>query len=51
MDLAAAGSAPFCRPEAERPENRSNEGKCDASGGFWVGTMQNNLRPDGSPRR
>jgi L-arabinonolactonase len=40
----------FCRPEADRPDNRTNEGKCDARRRFWVGTMQNNLNPDGSGR-
>ncbi|MFZ1429792.1 MAG: SMP-30/gluconolactonase/LRE family protein [Geminicoccaceae bacterium] len=40
----------FCRPDADRPDNRGNEAKCDASGDFWLGTMDNNLHPDGSAR-
>jgi sugar lactone lactonase YvrE len=40
----------FCRPDADRPDNRSNEAKCDASGDFWLGTMDNNLNLDGSAR-
>jgi len=32
-------------PEADRPDNRFNDGKCDARGRFWVGSMAN----DGTP--
>lgn len=27
---------------------RANDGRCDATGRFWLGTMQNNIAPDGS---
>lgn len=30
--------------------NRLNEGKCDPQGRFWVGSMQNNLHPNGTGR-
>lgn len=33
--------------EADRPENRPNDGKCDAAGRLWVGTM--NLLEEGRP--
>ena len=34
----------FAEPEADRPENRSNDGKLDARGRFWGGTMHNPKR-------
>lgn len=34
-------------PEPYQPFNRSNDGAADAKGRFWLGTMQNNLTPDG----
>lgn len=34
-------------PEADRPDNRSNDGAPDARGRFWFGTMMNNLGPSG----
>ena len=33
--------------EADEPENRANDGKCDAAGRLWVGTM--NLIQEGRP--
>lgn len=50
LDPSTGAFAPFCRPEADRPENRSNDAKCSPSGDFWVGTMQNNLNEDGSDK-
>ena len=40
----------FAAPEADLPDNRSNDGKSDRGGRFWLGTMQNNLDPDGSDK-
>ena len=51
LDPATGRLELFCRPDADRPDNRSNEAKCGPSGDFWLGTMQNNLQPDGSAAR
>lgn len=37
-------------PEPDLPDNRLNEGRVAPDGSFWIGTMQNNLNFDGSPR-
>ncbi len=50
FDPASGALTPFVAPEADRPDNRGNEMKCDAAGRLWLGTMQSNLEPDGSPR-
>lgn len=30
---------PLCELEADKPQNRSNDGRADRQGGFWIGTM------------
>lgn len=40
----------FACPEPDILDNRLNEGRVSPDGSFWVGTMQNNLHPDGSPK-
>jgi sugar lactone lactonase YvrE len=37
-------------PEPDLPDNRLNEGVVAPDGAFWVGTMQNNIAEDGSPK-
>jgi len=41
---------PLATPEPNFPGNRLNEGRVAPDGSFWVGTMQNNLQADGSPK-
>ena len=36
----------IAEPEADRPGNRFNDGKCDAKGQLWVGTLAINTEPD-----
>lgn len=50
FDPDSAALQRFAAPEAERPANRSNDGKCDRQGRFWYGTMMNNFADDGSER-
>lgn len=35
----------FADPEADRPDNRFNDGKCDAAGRFFVGSLALNATP------
>jgi sugar lactone lactonase YvrE len=50
MDPASGRRTLFVAHEPDRPDNRTNEAKCAPDGSFWVGTMQNNLHPDGSAK-
>jgi sugar lactone lactonase YvrE len=37
----------FCRPEADIPRNRMNDGAVDPQGRFWIGSMMQNIGPQG----
>lgn len=39
----------LAKVESGKPGNRLNEGVVGPDGAFWIGTMQNNIAPDGSP--
>lgn len=39
FDLDTGAQTPLCAIEAENPRTRSNDGRADPWGGFWVGTM------------
>lgn len=39
----------FASIEPDQPQTRLNEGVVGPDGCFWVGTMQNNIAPDGAP--
>ena len=49
LDLESGDTEPITDPEADLPENRFNDGKCDPGGRFWAGTMRAGLnKPDGA---
>lgn len=39
LDFESGAFVLVARPEADKPTNRFNDGKCDPSGRFWAGTM------------
>lgn len=58
LDLDSGEVTPMADPEADRPANRFNDGKCDRRGRFWAGTLHDDeaaplgalyrLDPDGA---
>jgi sugar lactone lactonase YvrE len=42
--FAGGSVSSIAKVEAERPENRMNDGKCDPRGRFWAGTMADDER-------
>lgn len=49
FDLNSRQLRLFCQVEPASIDNRLNDGRCDAAGRFWVGTMDNQLsRPNGA---
>ena len=49
FDFATGEQRLLCQVEPLENDNRLNDGRCDAQGRFWVGTMDNQLhRPNGA---
>jgi sugar lactone lactonase YvrE len=49
FDPQSGSIRPVASPEADRPSQRFNDGKCDRQGRFWAGTMNDKDRqPDGT---
>ena len=49
FDLGTGERRLLCQVEPAENDTRLNDGRCDAAGRFWVGTMDNQLsRPNGS---
>lgn len=49
FDFASGQLDTLCQVEPASQDTRLNDGRCDAAGRFWVGTMDNGLsRPSGS---
>ena len=45
LDLESGRVEMLAQVEADRPQNRMNDGACDAAGRFWAGTMALDERP------
>ena len=45
-DLRTGGQTRLCPLEADNPATRSNDGRADPWGGFWIGTMGKNAEPE-----
>lgn len=39
VDLETGATTPIANPDVQNPQNRFNDGKVDAAGRFWAGTM------------
>jgi sugar lactone lactonase YvrE len=49
IELARGGFETLAEPEPDQPGNRFNDGKCDAAGRLWAGTMDRACeRPSGA---
>lgn len=46
LDLDGGAITTLARPEADKPGNRFNDGKCDRRGRLWAGTLAIDTAPD-----
>lgn len=46
LDKFKGSPTPINNPESDKSNNRFNDGKCDAKGRFWAGTMSLNNSPN-----
>ena len=46
LDLKSGETTTIAKPEADRPGNRFNDGKCDRAGRLWAGTLAIDTAPD-----
>lgn len=45
LDLTTGAQATLCALEGDNPQTRSNDGRADPQGGFWIGTMGKRAEP------
>lgn len=45
FDPGTGAIEPLVDPEADIPDTRLNDGKCDRAGNFWVGSMKDPIEP------
>lgn len=45
FDIKSGGHSKLCDLEADNPMTRSNDGRADPQGGFWIGTMGKQAEP------
>ncbi|WP_157966402.1 SMP-30/gluconolactonase/LRE family protein [Oceanibium sediminis] len=46
FDMDTQTSESLCPLEADNPATRTNDGRADRQGGFWIGTMGKNAEPE-----